>query len=211
MTTVYLIRHSIKEKNYNIFESDDDNQIKNEKVFLSVDGEKMAEQLSKHKELQNIDELWSSNYVRAMQTAKYISKNNNIILNISKDFDERHYGTFSPNVDKEEFWLNQYLNKDLKNIDGESQNDVQNRMDKKIKEIVKNNENKKVAIVCHNGCILFYLLKYCNLDEASHIKKLTLSYKGKKLVESGILKSPSIIKLEFNEDNLIDISYFDIY
>ena len=56
MTTIYLIRHSIKEKNYGVFDSNDDSQIKNEKTILSVDGEKMAERLSKHKELQNIDE-----------------------------------------------------------------------------------------------------------------------------------------------------------
>ena len=210
MTTIYLIRHSIKEKNYGIFDSNDDSQIKNEKTILSVDGEKMAEQLSKHKELQNIDEIWASNYVRAIQTAKYISKNNNIDLNVSTAFDERHYGKWSKDEVKEEFWFNQFLNKNLKNIDGESQIDVQNRMDKKIKEIICNKENKRVAIVCHNACILFYLLKYCNLEEANINKKLTITYKDKKIIDSGIMKSPSIMKLTFNKDSLIDISYFEM-
>ena len=210
MTTIYLIRHSIKEKKYGVFDSNDDSQIKNEKTILSVDGEKMAERLSKHKELQNIDEIWASNYVRAIQTAKYICKNNNIDLNVSTAFDERHYGKWSSDENKEKFWINQFLNKNLKNIDGESQVDVQNRMDKKIKEIIYNNENKRVAIVCHNACILFYLLKYCNLEEAKINKQLTITYKDKKIIESGIMKSPSIMKLTFNNDSLIDISYFEI-
>ena len=210
MTTIYLIRHSIKEKNYGVFDSNDNSQVKNEKIILSVDGEKMAERLSKHKELQNIDEIWTSNYVRAIQTAKYISENNNINLNVSTVFDERHYGKWSTVEDKEKFWINQFLNKNLKNIDGESQVDVQNRMDKKIKEIIYNNENKRVAIVSHNACILFYLLKYCNLEEAKINKQLTITYKDKKIIESGIMKSPSIMKLTFNNDSLIDISYFEI-
>lgn len=210
MTTIYLIRHSIKEKNYGVFDSNDNSQVKNEKIILSVDGEKMAERLSKHKELQNIDEIWTSNYVRAIQTAKYISENNNINLNVSTVFDERHYGKWSTVEDKEKFWINQFLNKNLKNIDGESQVDVQNRMDKKIKEIIYNNENKRVAIVSHNACILFYLLKYCNLEEAKINKQLTITYKDKKIIESGIMKCPSIMKLTFNNDSLIDISYFEI-
>ena len=210
MTTIYLIRHSIKEKNYGVFDSNDNSQVKNEKIILSVDGEKIAERLSKHKELQNIDEIWTSNYVRAIQTAKYISENNNINLNVSTVFDERHYGKWSTVEDKEKFWINQFLNKNLKNIDGESQVDVQNRMDKKIKEIIYNNENKRVAIVSHNACILFYLLKYCNLEEAKINKQLTITYKDKKIIESGIMKCPSIMKLTFNNDSLIDISYFEI-
>ncbi|MCI8347407.1 MAG: histidine phosphatase family protein [Bacilli bacterium] len=57
-------------------------------------------ELSKHKELQNIDELWSSNYVRAIEIAKYIATNNNIKLNISSSFDERYYGIWNNNIDK---------------------------------------------------------------------------------------------------------------
>ena len=40
---------------------------------LSVEGEELASNISEKKELQNIDVVISSNYVRAMATAKYIS------------------------------------------------------------------------------------------------------------------------------------------
>lgn len=210
MTTIYLIRHSIKEKNYGDIDSNDSFQIKNEKSILSCEGEKKALQLSNCEELQSIDELWTSNYVRTIQTAKYICSNNNIKLNISSAFDERHYGIWNDNIDKEEFWINQFVDQDLKNIDGESQKDVQNRVNKKIEEIMKNNKNKKIAIVCHNACILFYLLKYCKLEKAEVSKKLTIKFKNKVLLENNIMKSPSMMKLEFENNKLLDISYIEI-
>ena len=66
------------------------------------------------------------------------------------------------------------LDANLKNINGESQKDVQNRMHTKIKEIFVKNDNKKVAIVCHNACILFYLLKFCKLEKAELNKNVQL-------------------------------------
>ena len=92
MTTIYLIRHSVKEKNYGIFDNNDSEQIQNEKVVLSVEGEEKARLLAQNAELQDVDEVWASNYVRAIQTAKYIAANNHKEINVSDAFDERHYG-----------------------------------------------------------------------------------------------------------------------
>ena len=210
MTTLYLIRHSIKEKNYGIFDNSDSKQIKDEKRILSCEGEKQALLLSQNEELLNIDEVWTSNYVRAIQTAKYICDNNNCVINISSSFDERYYGTFEENSIKEEFWINQFRDNKLKNIDGESGIEVQNRMDAKITDIINQNRGKKIAIVCHNACILFYLLKYCKLEKAELNKRLTISFNNKVLIKDGIMKAPSIIKLEFNDNNLVDINYIEI-
>ena len=87
---VYLIRHSEQLKIKN--EEEKNEQIKNEKIILSVEGEKKAEKLSKTPQLQNIEQLWSSNYVRAISTAKYISKENNIKIKISSKLNERKLG-----------------------------------------------------------------------------------------------------------------------
>ena len=87
MTTLYLIRHSIKEKNYGIFNNQDTMQLTDEKEILSCEGEEQALLLSQNPELQNLDEVWTSNYVRTAQTAKYICKNNNLKINISSAFD----------------------------------------------------------------------------------------------------------------------------
>lgn len=94
LTKVYLIRHSkqlILNGNMN---KDEDNQISNEKIILSVEGEKLANKLANINELKDIDILWSSNYVRAVSTAKYIANKNDININIDSNLDERKLRRF---------------------------------------------------------------------------------------------------------------------
>ena len=69
-TTVYLIRHSEQLRVEKI--------IRNEEIPLSANGELFAERLSEIEELQGIDRLFSSNYVRAYSTAKYIAEKNKL-------------------------------------------------------------------------------------------------------------------------------------
>lgn len=83
LTYVYLIRHS------ETIEIEASKQEENEKIILSEQGKEKAKDISKLKELQNIDILWSSNYTRAVQTAEYIAKQNNIKINIDKNLGER--------------------------------------------------------------------------------------------------------------------------
>lgn len=207
--TIYLIRHSLKEKMYGENESNDSTQIKDEKRILSIEGEKLAYQLSLLDEMKNIEEVWCSNYVRTIQTAKYISKGM-IPLNISDSFDERHYGDFDNNINKEEFWINQFKDEKLKNINGESQEDVRNRFDDKINFILDNSKNSRIAIVTHNTGTLFYLLKYCKLVDAQIPKRLTISYNDKILINDGIMGSPSIMKLDFEGRELLNIEYIKV-
>ena len=207
---IYLIRHSKKEKVYGAYESDDSNQIKNEKRILSVEGEKLASKLSLLEELKDIEEIQCSNYVRTIQTAKYIADNNRIKINISSDFDERHYGDREQNINEEEFWINQYKDEKLKNPNGESQEEVRDRMNRKINNLLDESENNKIAIITHNTCTLFYLLKYCRLDNADIPKRITISFKNKILIKDSVMKSPSIMKLEFEDRKLENIEYIEM-
>ena len=76
MKTVYLIRHSkaMKLNNKYNFES---LQIQNEKNILSIEGEELARKKLVNEELTNLDLIASSNYSRAIGTAKYLTINNN--------------------------------------------------------------------------------------------------------------------------------------
>ena len=94
LTQVYLIRHAEQLKIKNKIVENENSQISNEKIILSVAGEKEAEKISELEELKNIDILWSSNYARAIGTAKYIAEKNNIEINIDESFNERKLRRF---------------------------------------------------------------------------------------------------------------------
>ena len=201
MTIIYLIRHSEQLRETGINNTEDNLQIINEKIILSVEGEEKAKKISEIEELNNIDILWSSSYVRAKATAKYIAYKNNIDINIDNRLNERKLGNLEElkklgNIYKHSFAEEQLLDSRLKNIDGEDRLEVNNRMTNCINEIILNNENKKIAIVSHGAAMRFYLMNYCTLNE-----DIKLVYKDKILDFS----SPSIIKLTFDKLELIDI------
>ena len=89
LTYIYLIRHSEQLRLENKNEDYETSQIANEKIILSVQGEQKAKELSKLEQLKNIDVLYSSNYARAIATAKYIANENNISINIDINLNER--------------------------------------------------------------------------------------------------------------------------
>ena len=200
---VYLIRHSEQLKIKN--EDEKNEQIKNEKIILSVEGEKKAEKLSKISQLQNIEQLWSSNYVRAISTAKYISKENNIEINISSKLNERKLGDLETlkkmaKNKKNSYTTEQLLNRKLKNKDGESCEEVSKRMKEKIPERVKNGP-ENIAIVSHGAAIKFYLSNFCRIDE-----NINFIY-NEKIIIKKIINSPDIIELTFSNNSLRNIEH----
>ena len=72
--------------------NNDNLQMQNEKSSLSIEGEQIAKDKLNNKEFANIDILFSSSYVRAIQTAKYIAEKNNLEINVISDFGERKFG-----------------------------------------------------------------------------------------------------------------------
>ncbi len=207
MKTIFLIRHSLKEKKYYSDNEVVDKQKFDEQKRLSEEGKKLAHKLSELDVLKGVKEVWASNYERAIETAQYITNDR---INITNSFDERHYGDFEENINKGEFWINQFKDENLKNVNGESQKEVRKRFDDKINYILENSNSDKIAVTSHNAAILFYLLKYCNLISAEVPKRLTIGYKDKVLIKDSIMKSPSIMKLIFDNNELLDIEYIDI-
>ena len=201
MTIIYLIRHSQQLRDTGIKKIDENDQITNEKIILSVEGEQKANELSELSELQNIDVIWSSNYVRAKQTAKYFAYKNNLNINIDSNFNERKLGKLFDlkKLVKEfeyPFTKEQLINNQLKNLDGESMQEVKERMTYAIENILKTYENKRIIIVSHGAAMKYYLMNYCQLND-----EIELTYNNNILDFS----SPSIIKLTFDGDKLIDI------
>ena len=158
-TTIYLIRHSKPLKvNNNL--NNDNLQIQNEKSSLSIEGEQIAKEKLNNKEFNNIDVLYSSNYVRTIQTAKYLAENNNIEINIMSNLGERKFGIDSWNQLPENFERKQILDENYKIGTGENQKEVRDRMYFAIIKILNENKNKRIAIVSHATAISFLIKKW---------------------------------------------------
>ena len=79
MTIVYLVRHSEPIKSHRGLEEVNENILfSNIKSPLSINGEKIAERISNNSEFNNLDVVWSSDYVRSMSTAKYFAYKNGL-------------------------------------------------------------------------------------------------------------------------------------
>ena len=203
-TTVYFIRHSVRFKNSELIESyrtDQSELLKNEKIILSVTGEKRSEILSNEDELQNMDVVYTSNCVRTLQTAKYLLDKQKLKVNIDDRFDERRVEI--PNEGKVSDWYTQqYLDENYKTVGGESQLEVRNRRYEALMEVVNANKGKRIAVFSHGYAITFLLLKWCKLESISTERILKINFRGKNIFNKR-LNSPEVFKLVFDSNNEI--------
>ena len=203
MTTIYLIRHSKPLKVNNELNADN-LQIQNEKSSLSIEGEQIAKDKLNTKELDNIDILFSSSYVRAIQTAKYIAENNNLEINIVSDLGERKFGINSWDELPENFERKQFLDENYKIGNGENQKEVRDRMYSIITKILDENKNKRIAIVSHATAISYLLKEWCNIEIVDD--KVRYSFNDKTLLD-GYFNYCETFKLEFDDkNNIINIT-----
>lgn len=208
MTTVYLIRHSVRMPLNEIesYRLDDSKDTLNEKIILSVEGERRAKLLSEKEELKNIDIVYTSSYVRTLQTAKYLMESQNLKANIDSRLNERRVRI--KNDKSEPNWFEkQYLDENYKTIGGESQKEVRKRFDEAFEEIINQNKNKRIAIFSHGYAITFFLLKYCKLKkiEGEH---LTLEFNNKIIFDKKI-NAPEVFKLTINDNKIINIELIE--
>ena len=202
-TTVYLIRHSVRFNNNNIlqYNTNQNNTIKNEKVILSVEGEKRAEILSNEEELQNLDVVYTSNCVRTLQTAKYILEKQNLKVNIDDRLDERRAGKPNNDVVKD-WWLRQYTDENYKTEGGESQKEVRERFTEAFYEILNSNKGKRIAIFSHGYAITFFIMTWCKFEYNGEKDDINFYFKDKVIFNKKI-NAPEVFKLEFNDNNEI--------
>ena len=202
-TTIYLIRHSVRFNNKNIliYNTSQNKLLKSEKVILSIEGEKRAEILSDEEELQNIDVVYTSNCVRTLQTAKYLTEKQNLKVNIDERFDERRTGKPNDDIVKD-WWVRQYLDENYKTEGGESQKDVRERFTEALNEILNSNKGKRVAVFSHAYAITFFIMTWCKFEYNREKDDIKLFFNNKKIFDKKI-NAPEVFKLEFDENNEI--------
>ena len=200
MTTIYLMRHSMVLKDINNDYNNESLQLQNEKMPLSVEGEELASNISKESELQNIDVVISSNYVRAMATAKYISNANKVNLIVNSSFGERKFGINSWDELPSDFGLRQNNDENYKVGDGESQKEVRERVYKALMDVIDKYKDKRIVIVSHGSAILWLLKQWCKVDLVDKY----VTFNDKVILEDNVFNCTTF-KLEFDDKRLVDI------
>lgn len=170
-------------------------------MILSVDAEEKARKMSEAKQLQNIDSVYCSNSVRAIQTAKYIAyKNGNMEVNVENALNERCFGVKYIKELPCDYIKRQYDDFDYKLENGESINEVKERITRFIDENILVKNFSKVAVVLHGVNLTAYLTNFCKVSFLNDQFKILFN---NDLVYDGILKSPDIFELEFDYNNKI--------
>ena len=204
LTTVYLIRHSkkIDNKLLDNLRNNEYYQTRREKIILSIEGEKKAEKLSKLKEFEDTDIIFSSNYARSLQTAKYLAERKNLVIHIDDRFNERKLGILQ---EDEKIHIKQYYDENIKNSEGESRKEVTKRMLEAFLEVVNNNRGKKIAIFTHDSSMTFLLMRWCKLEYIKEDKHKCLSFNNKIIIDRKY-DAPEIFKLLVDDkNNVVDV------
>ena len=159
---IYFMRHSEVLKGINHEFNNDDLQVTNEKSILSSNGERLAYELSKHNEFSDLDLVVSSNYVRAMSTAKYFVNENSEFAVVDL-FNERRHGVNSWDELPEDFERKQFEDFNFKTMNGESLNDVLIRMLNGLDLLLNHTSAEKILVVSHATCITAMLSTWCSV------------------------------------------------
>lgn len=199
MTVIYLMRHSMADKNIDFSSLKESFENTNRKYTLSIDGEKKSFLYSNLKELENLNMVVSSNYIRCISTAKYMAEKNKTNVVVDSSFDERRFGVDDPDKIPADFFKKQFLNHEYKLKNGESFDEVKSRTFKGLARVIKKNKGKSALIVTHSSTITFLLSKWCDVDYNS---KYIIRYKDNTIIDG--FTTPDLIELKFNEKHRLE-------
>ena len=192
--TIYFIRHS-KPIDVNNDFNDESLQEKNEKRILSIEGEQIAFNWFNNDEFNDIGEVYSSNYVRAIGTSKYLADENNTKVVIVPEFGERKIGIKSWDEYPSNFEIHQFNDNNYKLKNGESLNEVREREFRALINILNSSKSNRIAIVFHSTAMMTLLKTWCEVSYDSDYY-----FKGNKFFD-GKWNYCETFKLVFDENN----------
>ena len=185
------MRHSEPLKPINI-NNKDSLQMQNEKWGLTINGERMAEEKSKIKEFSDFDIVISSNYVRAISTAKYFTKDDVLV---DENFGERKFGINSWDELPSDYAEKAFNDFNYKLPNGESINEVINREYNSLIKILNKYSDKKILIVGHATALASLFSKWCEVSPIDSYK-----FDGKPFFD-GKWNYLETFKLVFDDNN----------
>lgn len=179
-TVIYLIRHAEKDLYW---------QQRDILRPLTKSGLEQAERLGNQTELQDVDIIYASPYVRTIDTIKPLASKLNLEIKDINAFREREIGNKD---DKTPVYLReQWRDFAFKWPGGESLYEVQQRGVKKLKGIIAEHPGKKIIIVTHMASIGTILNYYDSSFDQEKYRHMT---------------SPDIWKLEFKDEKFINMN-----
>ena len=199
MKTIYLIKHSapfVEIDNYTDYKNVPWNDY-NRNMILSSEGEDKAKKLCKIEEIKNIEVLYSADSFRAIGTAKYIAEINNLKIKLDRRINERNLGVNTISELPNNQTVHSFNNKDYKFGTGESLNEVDERFNSFIDDILKSNCSK--IALCIHGIIMMSFLQN-NADFLFDGKKMKLIFNNKEIYNDK-MKSPMVFKITYDNDN----------
>lgn len=193
---IYLLSNNCLSSNKITLENK--NYLKHQYISLSNKGIAKVIHLSQNSNLNNIEKIYTSSYVSAIETANILAEEKKLNITIAKELDERQIGDLEGN---EYQFLKGMQEHDfsfkLKN--GESINEVQTRVNALFKKVLTNDKTNNLLIT-HEIVILSLLANYC-LKGYSLEDNLILEYKDD-VIYNGERSAVTLILLTI-EDNQI--------
>ena len=202
---IYLVRHSGPFVSYENEENLTWNEF-NSNMTLSVEGEENAKKLCKIKELKNIKNIYSSLSCRAIATAKYIAEQNKTKIKLDKRINELKLGINYLSEIPNDFHLTQFKNRDYKLKNGESLNEVSNRFNNFMQEII--NKNEDCIIFVHGILLLNYLSEITNFYFDGQV--VNCSFNNKSVINRK-LTNPDIFKITFQNKKIINVENIPVF
>ncbi len=159
MTSIFLVRHAQCEGNAM-------NALAGRTDFkLTKDGEDMVQKLNEELKKYKIDNIYSSPSTRCIETIKPIAKYLNLNIITCKDLMERDFGIYdgmtwdnvnkiNPKIMQNKIKFNQFI----EIPEGESNQEVEQRMKRCMTKIAEDNKGKTV-LVCSHGCAILSFFK----------------------------------------------------
>jgi 2,3-bisphosphoglycerate-dependent phosphoglycerate mutase len=186
MKTIILMRHSIPMKK----------DLPTEEIPLSSEGKELAQ---RKRNTIHADRCFCSPYLRAYETALFFSDAPQII----EDLHERTVGDAD-----HDFWLQQYEDHDYKNLNGESLNEVKERMDRAVQYILDQMQEGETALaVSHATAICAYLLNSCEIRVNDPKEKTRRILFHDEIIMNGKIDPMNFFVLCFDHGTMTGISF----
>ena len=208
MKIIYLIRHSapfVEIDNYSDYKNvpwDDYNR----NMILSSLGEEKAKELCSIEDLKDLDAIYAADSFRAIGTAKYVAEINNLKIRLDDRINERNLGVKTISELPDNQTMESFNNKDYKFGNGESLNEVDNRFNSFVWEVLQDNENK-IALFIH-GIIMMSFLQN-NTEFSFDGENMHLLFNNQEIYNDK-MKNPMVFKITYSDDNkLSNIEYID--